>query len=578
MGRRHLHAYRALRAVGAEGFELAAVCDQRLGAAEEAAGLAEEILGARPAVYSDHEELISSGAVQALDLVADPSAHHTIAVPALEAGLHVICEKPLGITVRAARAIVDAAARSGAVLATAENYRRDAPNRLARAVIEAGMLGDLHLMMQTDVGGDHNVVISPWRHIREAGSLALDMGVHYADIFSYFLGELESVSGEAFVAEPLRVLAPGTASIAEIEEVSPGVIRATGEDSLVALFESASGVLVQLAFVPSGPGHHWLQRSVHGRAGSMSVPPDRSGGAVIVRLGDRTLSGGELRRELGGFELEGVSAAFFGPNGNGVRPAVRRGRRGTDRDRAGRLHPRDRRRAAARGRRHRRPARGRCRLGGRRVPRTRRIGAHRRRRRRHNLRRARSHRRGHRTSTEREAELDMTEQRIVGVACPRVQADCADRPRSRQGGAALDRRAGHRSVDGVPARSDASQGDALLEKDVAFSFRHAFAWQGERPVRADPAPRWAEHLRRPPRPARRRAASPRQVRRRPSGGRAPKLSPAASRRCRARADTAPKVTARSRTSSRPESRLIVELIDAPRVRIEPEFVYPPSGG
>jgi len=315
MGRRHLHAYGALRAVGAGGFDLAAVCDQRLGAAEEAAGLAEEILGSRPAVYSDNEELISSGAVQALDIVADPSAHHTIAVPALDEGLHVICEKPLGITVRAARAIVDAAARSGAVLATAENYRRDAPNRLARAVIGAGMLGDLHLMMQTDVGGDHNVVISPWRHIREAGSLALDMGVHYADIFSYFLGELESVSGEAFVAEPLRVLAPGTASTAEIEEVSPGVIRATGEDSLVALFESASGVLAQLAFVPSGPGHHWLQRSVHGRAGSMSVPPDRSGGAVIVRLGDRTLSGGELRRELGGFELDGVSAAFFGPTG-----------------------------------------------------------------------------------------------------------------------------------------------------------------------------------------------------------------------------------------------------------------------
>lgn len=315
MGRRHLRAYAALRAVGADEFEVAAVCDPRLGAAEEAAGLAEEILGSRPAVYSDHEELIASGAVQALDLVTDPSVHHTIAVPALDEGLHVICEKPLGITVRACRAIVDAAARSGAVLATAENYRRDAPNRLARAVIETGMLGDLHLMMQTDLGGDHNVIISPWRHVREAGSIALDMGVHYADIVSYFLGELASVSGTAFIAEPLRVLAPGAAPAAEIEEVSPGVIRATGDDSLVAQFESAAGVLALLAFVPSGPGRHWLQRSVHGRAGSMSVPPDRSGGAVIVRLGDRTLSGGELRRELGGFEFDGVTAAFFGPTG-----------------------------------------------------------------------------------------------------------------------------------------------------------------------------------------------------------------------------------------------------------------------
>jgi predicted dehydrogenase len=315
MGRRHLRAYAALRGVGGGEFVLGAVCDPRLGAAEEAAGLAEELLGSRPAVYSSHEELIESGAVEALDIVTDPAAHHAIAVPALEEGLHVICEKPLGITVRACRAIVAAAVGSGAVLATAENYRRDAPNRLARAVIDKGLLGDIHLMVQTDIGGDDQVIISPWRHVREAGSIALDMGVHYADIFSYFLGELESVSGTAFIAEPARVLASGATSIDGIEEISPGVIRATGEDSLVALFETVSGVLVQLAFVPSGPGQHWLQRSVHGRNGSMSVPPDRSGGSVIVRLGERTLSGGELRRELGGFELAGVEAAFFGPLG-----------------------------------------------------------------------------------------------------------------------------------------------------------------------------------------------------------------------------------------------------------------------
>ena len=129
------------------------------------------------------------------------------------------------------------------------------------------MLGDLHLMMQTDVGGDHNVVISPGvtsaRRARSPSTWACTTRTSSPTSSA----SSSRVSGEAFVAEPLRVLAPGTASIAEIEEVSPGVIRATGEDSLVALFESASGVLAQLAFVPSGPGHHWLQRSVHGRAG-----------------------------------------------------------------------------------------------------------------------------------------------------------------------------------------------------------------------------------------------------------------------------------------------------------------------
>jgi len=315
MGRRHLHAYGALEAKRAGRFEVAAVCDPRASAAEEAAEASEALLGARPAVFSDHNELIASGLVEALDVVTDPSVHHLVAVPALRAGVHVICEKPLGITVKACRAILEAAALSGAVLATAENYRRDGPNRLARAVLEAGMLGEVHLMIEANVGGDDNVVISPWRHRRESGSIALDMGVHYTDIFSYYHGELGQVFGSAFIAEPLRTIPTGQAPLAGLEEVSPGLIRATGEDSLVALYETVSGVLIQLCYVPSGPGRRWVQRSVHGRRGSMTVPPDRSGGPVQVQLGDLTLSGAELRTRLGGFELEGLAASFFGAQG-----------------------------------------------------------------------------------------------------------------------------------------------------------------------------------------------------------------------------------------------------------------------
>jgi len=315
MGHRHLRAYGALRRVGASRFAVAAVCDPRVAAAEHAADLAEELLGARPAVFSDFEQLIASGAVAALDVVTDPRAHHLIAVPALESGLHVICEKPLGLTVRACRLMVDAAARSGAVLATAENYRRDSPNRLARAVLDRGLLGEIHLMTEMHVGGDDGVIVSPWRHLRESGSISLDMGVHFADVFLYLLGELDHVDGMSFIAEPFRVLDPDAPAVTGIEEVSPGVIRATGDDSLVALYRTAAGVPIQLSYIPSGPGRQWTQRTLHGRNGSMSVPPDRSGGSLVVHLGSRTLAGAELRSELGGFELDGVTAAFFGSDG-----------------------------------------------------------------------------------------------------------------------------------------------------------------------------------------------------------------------------------------------------------------------
>ncbi len=314
MGQRHLRAYAALAGVGAGGFEIAAVCDPRPAAAAAAADLSGELFGRRPLIFAESGVMIASGAVAALDLVTDPATHHVIGVPALEAGIHVICEKPLGLTVRACRMLIEAATRSGAVLATAENYRRDGPNRLARAVIDAGLLGELHLMVEANIGGDDGVIISPWRHRRESGSIALDMGVHYTDIFAYYLGALERVSGFAFVAEPRRHLAPG-AALNGVPEVEPGVIDATGDDSLVALYETVRGVKIQLSYLPSGPGRQWLQRTVHGRAGSMSVPRDRSGGPVVVQCGPRTLAGAELRAALGGFELDGVTAAFFGTHG-----------------------------------------------------------------------------------------------------------------------------------------------------------------------------------------------------------------------------------------------------------------------
>lgn len=315
MGHRHLRAYGALRRVGADGFELAAVCDPRREAAEHAADLVAELLGSRPAVFSSADELIASGAVQAIDLVTEPSIHHLIAVPALAAGIHVLSEKPLGVTVRACREMVEAAASSGAILATAENYRRDGPNRLARAVLDSGMLGDIHLMVESNIGGDGGVLISPWRHLREKGSIALDMGVHYTDIFAYLLGGLERACGMSFIAEPGRVLGPGMVAGGEVEELSPGVMRATGDDSLLGIFETAGGTLIQLTYLPSGPGRRWIRRSLHGRNGSMSVPFDRTGGPVVVELGERVLTGAQLRAELGDFRLTGVTADFFGPEG-----------------------------------------------------------------------------------------------------------------------------------------------------------------------------------------------------------------------------------------------------------------------
>jgi predicted dehydrogenase len=314
MGRRHLRAYAAVADVSPGEFDLVAVCDARPDAAELAAELAEQVLGRRPQVFTSHEELIRSGICEAVDVVTDPSAHHVVAGPALAARIHVTCEKPLGITVRACQEILDAA-RPGVVLSTAENYRRDGPNRLARSVLDSGLLGHLHAMVETSIGGSDQVLITPWRHIRESGPMALDMGVHFLDIFNYLLGDLRTAYGSSFIAEPVRRSDPDSPAVPGIDYLEPGAFRATGDDSLVGLYQSESGVFAQLTYIPSGPGTTFRQRTLHGRNGSMSVPRDRSGEAVTVRLGNTELAGAALREAVGGFALDGIAAAFFGPEG-----------------------------------------------------------------------------------------------------------------------------------------------------------------------------------------------------------------------------------------------------------------------
>ena len=239
MGHRHILAYRTLEDTGISNVDLMAVCDIREENSQFAAREIERLFGRRPLVYTDLDRVIANPDILAVDVVTDGSTHHQVAVPALTSGKHALVEKPLSITIRACRALIDAAADGGAILATAENYRRDPPNHLVKAILDAGLVGDPFMMMQVSAGGTDEMAITPWRHLKEKGAIGMDMGVHYADIIQFYLGEYDQIFGSGFIVEPLRRKPDHEShpleSYRKRVKTYPEFVEATGEDSGVAL-------------------------------------------------------------------------------------------------------------------------------------------------------------------------------------------------------------------------------------------------------------------------------------------------------------------------------------------------------
>jgi predicted dehydrogenase len=316
MGERHILGFSELENSGIGNLDLVAVCDLRPEAAQFGAQSVERYLGTAPMVFTDLNDVLKHPDIAALDVVTEPPAHHTIAVDALRAGKHVLVEKPLGLTVRACRVIIDAAEESATVLATAENLRRDPVNRLARAIIDHGLLGDPYLMINKRLGGDDRIIITPWRHLKEMSAIGLDAGVHETDIIQYYMGEFDQMYGLGMIVEPVR--RPREAVELDLESYHerfkefPETIEATGEDAVIGMYRMKSGATVQFSFVLAGRGSHSRERSVHGRMGALQSPGDRNGRPLTLRLEGEERQGRGILPLLTDFSMTEITERVFG--------------------------------------------------------------------------------------------------------------------------------------------------------------------------------------------------------------------------------------------------------------------------
>ncbi|MBT3341388.1 MAG: Gfo/Idh/MocA family oxidoreductase [Gemmatimonadetes bacterium] len=320
MGHRHLYGLAELTRAGLSPFSLVGACDPDTGNASSLAEQATELLGQRPVVADSLEALAAATDVSAIDLTTTPRYHHTVAVEAFERGWHVMSEKPLGLTARACQLMVRAAGQHGKVLSTAENYRRDPLNRLGKALLDAGIIGDPRLMLQHTMGGGDGMLISVWRHQKDASGVLLDVGVHFADILEYYLGPAATVYAQTRLHEKTRKnpnagkqASEGGGIYERWQKDMPAQFDATAEDAGYSTMLFESGAVVSYIEDHASRGEGIWKRAIFGSRGSMDLPGDRSGRRLAVHLpGQDVQTGASLLDLVPDFHLDEATAALFG--------------------------------------------------------------------------------------------------------------------------------------------------------------------------------------------------------------------------------------------------------------------------
>jgi 1,5-anhydro-D-fructose reductase (1,5-anhydro-D-mannitol-forming) len=267
----HLQGYKALREKGIDTFRIVALCARR---EEDALMFRKRGEGPPPRppvldpatgdplaaphtylsdfqddvdvkVFTDYRELIASGTVNAINDFTTLALHHQVGLAALDAGCHLLSQKPLAVSVRAARKMVEAAREKGLTFGVFENVRQATGVRAAAWAVRSGLIGEPQVAIMGSLGGlwspDRVVAQTPWRHnkLQAGGGGSIDIGVHQMDWMRYVVGEVGAVSATARTFAPTRQLRDDAGNV--LQEVTADV-----DDTYLATLLFERGAVGQL--------------------------------------------------------------------------------------------------------------------------------------------------------------------------------------------------------------------------------------------------------------------------------------------------------------------------------------------
>ncbi len=178
--------------------DLVAFCDLIPERAEKAA---KEYGTPDAKVYTDYHELLADKSIDAVHVLTPNIAHCEITVAALEAGKHVLCEKPMAATTADAKKMLEARDRTGKMLTIGYQYRHFPMNQVAKGIVDDGWLGDVYYAEATYL---RRRGVPTWGVFtdksKQGGGPLIDIGTHALDLTLFLMNnyEVDYVVGTSF--------------------------------------------------------------------------------------------------------------------------------------------------------------------------------------------------------------------------------------------------------------------------------------------------------------------------------------------------------------------------------------------
>lgn len=241
---------------------VAALCGRDLGRAEALAKRWDV-----PGVFTDYLAMLRTENLDAVIIASANDTHHPATMAALAAGKHVLCEKPLALTVAEAAEMVQAAAQQGAVTMVPFTYRFMPSSQFLKELLDNDYIGrPYHLAMRYYTGFGRTGAYH-WRFDKaKAGSGVIgDLGSHFLHLAEWFYGAITAVTCQS-AAMVKRDPAPGGAPYEQMEDTAAFLLEFAG---------GAHGVVTvsSLAHEPTPFGQRH-QFEFHGDGGTLYAEND----------------------------------------------------------------------------------------------------------------------------------------------------------------------------------------------------------------------------------------------------------------------------------------------------------------